>query len=167
VIEAGGLRIAVLGYSDVRPYGFDAGPDWAGAAPADPSAIASDVAAARRRADVVVVWFHWGQELETSPNGRQQALAAATLEAGASVVLGAHPHVLQPVTRQGRKLVAWSLGNFVFPSGRPQTRSTGVLVATLDAHGITGWRMARATIHGFRPQLDAPRARDVASTSGR
>jgi hypothetical protein len=57
VIEAGGLRIAVLGYSDVRPYGFDAGPDW-GTAPADPAAIAANVAAARRRADVVVVWFH-------------------------------------------------------------------------------------------------------------
>ena len=75
--------------------------------------------------------------------------------------------MLQPVTRQGRKLVAWSLGNFVFPSGRPQTTSTGVLLATLDAHGVTGWRLARATIHGFRPELDAPAARDVASTTGR
>jgi poly-gamma-glutamate capsule biosynthesis protein CapA/YwtB (metallophosphatase superfamily) len=116
------------------------------------------VAAARRRADLVVVWFHWGEELQTSPNGDQQALAATALSAGASVVLGAHPHVLQPITRQGRRLVAWSLGNFVFPSGRPQTRSTGVLLATLDARGVTGFRLARATIHGFRPVLDAPAA---------
>ena len=166
ILEAGGLRVAVLGYSDVRPYGFDAGPDWAGAAPADPGAIAVDVAAARRRADLVVVWFHWGEELQMQPNGQQQALAAAALGAGASVVLGAHPHVLQPVTRQGRKLVAWSLGNFVFPSGRPQTRSTGVLVASLDAHGVKGFRLARATIDGFRPVLDAPPARNVASARG-
>jgi poly-gamma-glutamate synthesis protein (capsule biosynthesis protein) len=164
VVEAGGLRIAVLGYSDVRPYGFDAGPDWAGTAPADPAAIAADVAAARRRADLVVVWFHWGRELETGPNGRQQELAAATLQAGASIVLGAHPHVLQPVTREGRKLVAWSLGNFVFPSGRPQTRSTGVLLATLDARGVTGYRLERATIHGFRPELD-PQAHSAAVSS--
>jgi poly-gamma-glutamate capsule biosynthesis protein CapA/YwtB (metallophosphatase superfamily) len=156
ILEAGGLRIAVLGYSDVRPYGFDAGPDWAGTAPADPYAIATDVAAARRRADLVVVWFHWGVELATSPNGQQQALANAALSAGASVVLGAHPHVLQPITRQGHKLVAWSLGNFVFPSGSPQTTDTGVLLASLDAHGVTGFRLARATIHGFRPELDAP-----------
>src|SRR5262245_18484506 len=156
ILRVGGLRIAVLGYSDVRPLGFDAGPDWAGAAPADPYAIAADVAAARRRADLVVVWFHWGVELQTSPNGQQQALAAAALGAGATVVLGAHPHVLQPVTREGRRLVAWSLGNFVFPSGAPQTRSTGVLLASLDARGVTGYRLARATIHGFRPVLDAP-----------
>jgi poly-gamma-glutamate synthesis protein (capsule biosynthesis protein) len=153
ILEAGGLRIAVLGYSDVRPLGFDAGPDWAGTAPADPYAIATDVAAARRRADLVVVWFHWGHELEQTPDGQQQALAAAALDAGASVVLGAHPHVLQPIARRGRTLVAWSLGNFVFPSGRPQTRSTGVLLTTLDAHGVTGFRLARATIHGFRPVL--------------
>jgi hypothetical protein len=60
------------------------------------------------------------------------------------------------VTRQGRKLVAWSLGNLVFPSGSPGTRNTGVLVATLDARGVTGFRLERATIHGFRPVLDEP-----------
>jgi poly-gamma-glutamate capsule biosynthesis protein CapA/YwtB (metallophosphatase superfamily) len=156
MLTAGGLRIAVLGYSDVRPLGFDAGPDWAGAAPAFPYLIAEDVAAARRRADLVVVWFHWGEELQQQPNGQQQALASTALSAGATVVLGAHPHVLQPVTREGRRLVAWSLGNFVFPSGRPQTRATGVLVATLDARGVRGFRLEPATIHGFRPVLDEP-----------
>ena len=156
MLHVGGLTIAVLGYTDVRPYGFDAGPDWAGAAPADPYMIATDVAAARRRADLVVVWFHWGAELEASPNSRQQELAAATLRAGASLVLGAHPHVLQPVMRRGHKLVAWSLGNFVVPSGQPQTANTGVLLTKLDADGVTGYRMVRATIHGFRPELNAP-----------
>jgi poly-gamma-glutamate capsule biosynthesis protein CapA/YwtB (metallophosphatase superfamily) len=156
IVDKGGVRIALLGYSDVRPLGFDAGPDWAGTTRADPITIAADVSAARRRADVVVVWFHWGEELQREPNGDQRALAGSALSAGASVVLGAHPHVLQPVTRQGRKLVAWSLGNLVFPSGSPGTRSTGVLVATLDAHGVTGFRLEPATIHGFRPVLERP-----------
>ena len=160
MLEAGGLRIAVLGYSDVRPYGFDAGPDWAGTAPADPAAIAADVAAARRRADVVVVWFHWGQELEPSPNGRQQALATATLHAGASVVLGAHPHVLQPVSREGRKLVAWSLGNFVFPSGRPQT--TKHRRAARHARRARRDRLAARTRDDPRLPAGARRARRLA-----
>jgi hypothetical protein len=158
VLDEGGLRIALLGYSDVRPLGSDAGPDWAGTARADPEPIAEDVRTARARADVVVVWFHWGAELATEPSSRQRELARAALGAGASLVLGAHPHVLQPVERHGRKLVAWSLGNFVFPSGRPQTRATGVLVAALDARGVRGFRLERATIHGFRPVLDAPGA---------
>jgi poly-gamma-glutamate capsule biosynthesis protein CapA/YwtB (metallophosphatase superfamily) len=166
VVEAGGLRIAFLGYSDVRPLGFDAGPDWAGTTPADQTLIATDVSAAQRRADLVVVWFHWGKELQREPNGDQQALAASALSAGASLVLGAHPHVLQPVSRHGRKLVVWSLGNFVFPSGSAGTRNTGILLATLDRHGVTGFRLERATIHGFRPQLDAPPGRNVASAAG-
>ncbi len=166
ILTAGGLRIALLGYSDVRPLGFDAGPDWAGTTRADPATIATDVAAAGRRADLVVVWFHWGVELAREPDSRQRSFADAALAAGATVVLGAHPHVLQPVTRQGRKLVAWSLGNFVFPSGAPETRRTGILLAALDAHGVAGFRLERATIHGFRPELDAPPLRAVAS-SGR
>ncbi len=48
--------------------------------------------------------------------------------AGATIVLGAHPHVLQPVQRGGSKLVAWSLGNFVFPAHSAGTTSTGVLL---------------------------------------
>ncbi len=154
VLDEGGLRIALLGYSDVRPLGSDAGPDWAGAARADPIAIAEDVRAARKKADVVVVWFHWGVELATEPSSRQRELAGAALAAGASLVLGAHPHVLQPLGHHGRKLVAWSLGNFVFPSHSAGTRRTGVLIADLDARGVVGARILPATITGFRPELD-------------
>ncbi len=163
ILTAGGLRIALLGYSDVRPLGFDAGPDWAGTARADAATIAADITAARRRADLVVVWFHWGIELEQEPNARQRELAESALAAGASVVLGAHPHVLQPVTRRGRQLVAWSLGNFIFPSGAPSTRSTGILVAALGARGVTGFRVVPGTIHGFKPELDAAPLRTVVS----
>src|SRR5581483_1073556 len=67
ILERGGLRIAFLGYSDIRPLGFTAGPAAAGIAPAEAGLIAADVRAARRRADVVVVWFHWGIERMTSP----------------------------------------------------------------------------------------------------
>ena len=158
ILEAGGLRIAVLGYSDVRPYGFDAGPDWAGTAPADPPRSPTDVAAARRRADLVVVWFHWGQRARAEPE--RPAAGARGRDARRPGVGRARraPARAPAGQRQGRKLVAWSLGNFVFPSGRPQTTSTGVLLATLDAHGVTGFRLAPATIHGFRPELGpAPR----------
>jgi poly-gamma-glutamate synthesis protein (capsule biosynthesis protein) len=155
VLGAGGLRIALLGYSDVRPIGSDAGPDWAGTVRAEPIGISADVRSARRRADLVVVWFHWGEELATTPSSRQRELAAAALAAGATVVLGAHPHVLQPVERDRRSLVAWSLGNFVFPSHSAGTTRTGILHVALDARGVGGWRLEPATIHGFRPLLDA------------
>jgi len=158
VLTRGGLRIAFLGYSDINPDGFVAGPASPGTAPADPALIAADVRAARRRADLVVAWFHWGVELERSPDGRQQELAAAALNAGASVVLGAHPHVLQPISvPAGHKLVAWSLGNFVFPPHSPGTSDTGVLLVRLDARGVRGYSFRPAEIVGVQPRLRSSR----------
>ena len=157
VWRAGGLRIALLAYSDVRPAGFDATPDRPGAAAADPAAIAVDVAAARRRADAVVVYFHWGNELELTANDRQRSLADAAFAAGATVVLGAHPHVLQPVERRGPRLVAWSLGNFVFGAASPGTTSSGVLLVGLERRGVRWSELVPATIDGFVPIPDEER----------
>jgi poly-gamma-glutamate capsule biosynthesis protein CapA/YwtB (metallophosphatase superfamily) len=152
-VERGGLRIAFLAYSDVNPAGFPAGPSTPGVARAVYEHIVADVRAARKQAHVVVCWFHWGVELRAEPTWEQQRFAAAALEGGAHVVLGAHPHVLGPVAvpRRG-SLVAWSLGNFVFPSFREQTVRTGVLVVRLDATGVRGYDLVPYRINGFRPE---------------
>jgi poly-gamma-glutamate capsule biosynthesis protein CapA/YwtB (metallophosphatase superfamily) len=150
IVKRGGLRVALLGYSDVRPLGFDAGPSWSGAAPAFPSYIAADVRKARQHgADAIVVYFHWGVELSTVPNAQQRALAAVAFDAGATVVLGAHPHVLQPREMpRRRRLVAWSLGNFVFGAHSRGTASTGILRVRLGRAGVLGYGFSRARIGG-------------------
>nr|MBA2536520.1 CapA family protein [Actinomycetota bacterium] len=148
ILTHGGLRVALLGYSDVRPLGFDAGPSRSGAAPAFPEYIAPDVRAAARRADVTVVWFHWGQERHFRPNARQRSLTRVSFRAGATVVLGAHPHVLQPIEHTGNRLVAWSLGNFVFGANTPGTERTGILRIRLGASGVLRWGLRRARIAG-------------------
>jgi len=151
IVDAGGLRVALLGYSDVNPAGFTAGAGVPGTARADPAAIAADVRAARRRADVVVCFFHWGVELHARPDGRQRQLADTCLNAGASVVLGAHPHVFGPVTHVGHVLVAWTLGNFVFPSSGA-TAHTGILRVELDRRGVRSYRVIPVAIDGFTPR---------------
>lgn len=157
VQEMGGLRVAFLAYSDVRPLGFDAGSGFAGTSPAFPEIIAPDVRRARRNADVVVVYFHWGEERTFRPNERQRVLARLALSSGATVVLGAHPHVLQPVERpRPRKLVVWSLGNFVFGATSPGTQRSGILFVRLGATGVIAHGFRRARIggaYGVQPQL--------------
>jgi hypothetical protein len=157
ILGAGGLRIAFLGYSDVRPLGFDAGPTTSGTAPAFPWYIRPDVRNARARADVVVVYFHWGIERTFTPTARQRSLAAVSFDAGAHVVLGAHPHVLQSIERPGRrKLVAWSLGNFVFGANTAGTERTGILRLKLGSRGVRDYGFRRARIGGpylVQPQL--------------
>jgi poly-gamma-glutamate capsule biosynthesis protein CapA/YwtB (metallophosphatase superfamily) len=151
-VGRGGLRIAFLAYSDVNPLGFPAGVSTPGTARAVAEHVTSDVRAARRGADVVVCWFHWGEELHAEPTAAQRLLAAAALAGGADVVLGAHPHVLGSVSLPRRgALVAWSLGNFVFPSFRAETVRTGVLVVRLGAGGVLGHDLVPHRIEGYRP----------------
>jgi poly-gamma-glutamate synthesis protein (capsule biosynthesis protein) len=154
VIETvGGLRVAFVGFSDVNPYGFNASADGPGTAKADPALVAATVRAARARADVVVCWFHWGIELRADPTERQRELADVASRAGAQVVLGAHPHVFGRVENRGAHgVVAWTLGNFVFPAHSSSTVRTGILEIRLDRRGVRGWSVTDARIDGFRPE---------------
>ena len=154
VLRRLGLRIAFVGFSDIGPASFAAGRRRPGTAFATPRAIRSGVRAARRRADVVVATFHWGVERSPRENARQRRFARIALRAGAKAVIGAHPHVLQPIRRPGRRrVVAYSLGNFVWSAGSAASTSTGILHVRLSARGVEGARLQRARIIGTRPRL--------------
>lgn len=82
--------------------------------------------------DAVIVYPHWGDEYAPSPNSDQKLYARKYLEAGATAVIGSHPHVLQPWetyrTKDGREtLIAYSLGNFLAAQAGIE-RKTGVIV---------------------------------------
>jgi poly-gamma-glutamate capsule biosynthesis protein CapA/YwtB (metallophosphatase superfamily) len=74
------------------------------------------------------------------------------VRAGAQVVLGAHPHVFGRVENRGAHgIVAWTLGNFVFPANAASTVRTGILEIRLDRLGVRAWSVVHARIDGFRP----------------
>jgi poly-gamma-glutamate synthesis protein (capsule biosynthesis protein) len=140
-VRARGRTLAFLGYVKVSveggvPGGFDtqtweAHGDAPGVAWADPDRIASDVAAARAGgADVVIVMLHSGIEGQTAPNAWQIDAAHAAIDAGAALVIGAHPHVLQGAARYKSGFIAYSLGNFVFEG--PDGQASAILRVTLD-----------------------------------
>ena len=85
---------------------------------ADLAQAAEKVREARQSADIVVVSLHWGDEYKTLPTRWQRQVAAELIEAGADIILGHHPHVLQPIetytAKDGRQgVIAFSLGNFI------------------------------------------------------
>jgi poly-gamma-glutamate capsule biosynthesis protein CapA/YwtB (metallophosphatase superfamily) len=159
VVERLGLRVAFVGFSSIAPLEFAAAENTPGTAWASPGAVAQAVRAARRRADVVVATFHWGIEKATFETAEQQALAQVAAAAGAQLVIGAHPHVLQPLRREGAAVVAYSLGNFVFGAASPGTASTGILEAHLTADGVAAARWRAGSIVSARPVLDSKRPR--------
>ena len=154
VVERLGLKVAFVGFSNILPTEFAASERRPGVAWATSDAVSEGVRAARARADVVVATFHWGIEKAPYETADQHALAQAAADAGAQLVIGAHPHVLQPVRRTGAALVAYSLGNFVFGAHSPDTSTTGVLHTDLTAEGVTGARWRAGRIAGSRPLLD-------------
>jgi poly-gamma-glutamate synthesis protein (capsule biosynthesis protein) len=101
------------------------------------------VASERGRADLVLVSLHWGIELEPAPNERERHIARALAAAGADMIVGHGPHVLQAIewvwgAGRGRPtLVAYSLGNALFDSpAPPAARRSAVLIAHLDRLGV-------------------------------
>ena len=119
-----GARVAFVGIDEIGEVLW-AGPGRPGVARADPERVRAAVEAARHEADYVAVFAHWGTEYTHAPTARQRELAAAAVEAGADLVIGAHPHVLQPVERMGDALVLYSLGNFVFDLDADDLRTLG------------------------------------------
>ncbi|PYE50428.1 CapA family protein [Deinococcus yavapaiensis] len=92
------------------------------------------VRAAARTADAVVVSVHWGAEFR-DVTARQRRLAADLVAAGATLVLGHGPHVLQPVERVGQAIVAFSLGNLAFDQDPPSARLSALVRFTLTSSG--------------------------------
>lgn len=117
IIERQGLKVAFLGFTDVFNLDLNrrATEPWVRALDLEPALAA--VRAARERADLVVVSVHWGNEYQQVPTRRQRDLARKLVDAGCDLLLGHHPHVLQPAelleVGGRRALVVYSLGNFI------------------------------------------------------
>lgn len=88
--------------------------------------------AARAQHDVLIVFIHWGEEYADDPAPHQRKAAKALLDAGADLVVGHHPHVLQGIERHGDGAIAYSLGNFLFENTNAIPKLTGVLRARFD-----------------------------------
>ena len=136
IVELNGRTFAFIGATRVIPVAeWAAGTDRPGMFSAyDGGAqLAESVKAAKQHADYVVVYMHWGIERDEMPNEVQRNIAHNIVDAGADLVIGAHPHVLQGLEYYKGVPIAYSLGNFVFGSQIP---STALLQADVDDSSI-------------------------------
>jgi poly-gamma-glutamate capsule biosynthesis protein CapA/YwtB (metallophosphatase superfamily) len=161
MLERNGLRMAFLAYVDVpmEENGFDtrtwiATASTPGIAWADLDQIRSDVIAARQQADIVIVLLHSGYEVGTyipsiSPN--QQAEAYAAIDAGATLVIGSHPHILQTIERYRNGLIAYSLGNFAFDGYQGIANASIILRVVLTPEGVESYDYVPVLIENGLP----------------
>jgi|GEM_PF-359039 len=109
-----GTRVALLGYNEIPPAGRYADANSPGIAPVDLTTLPQDIAAARKSADLVIPFFHWGIEYTKDPTTTQQQAAHLAIDSGADMVLGSHPHWVQAIESYRGRLIIYSLGNFIF-----------------------------------------------------
>jgi len=116
VLDTLGERVAFLAYSLTLPEAYWATDHRPGTAFGHEQWIREDVQKVRKEASFVVVMFHWGRERWPAPQPYQITLAHAAVEAGADLVIGHHPHVIQPVEIYRGRAIFYSLGNALFGS---------------------------------------------------
>ena len=114
VLEKQGLKIALVAANGFQAAKSAAGAATPGVAPLEEAAILADIAAARKEADFVVPFVHWGPELVAQPRETDMALARKMIDAGAAAVIGGHPHITQTVDVHAGAPIVYSLGNFAF-----------------------------------------------------
>jgi poly-gamma-glutamate capsule biosynthesis protein CapA/YwtB (metallophosphatase superfamily) len=168
VATVNGQRVAIINATQI----IDADLIGSWTATADHAGVASakrvdrltqEVATARRQADTVVVFVHWGTEGEYCPDPDQETLAQQLVDAGADVVVGTHAHRVQGGGYLGDAYVEYGLGNLQFKAGSPEAREGGMLTLT-----VTGRRIDQATWHpisiggNYLPNLMTGPAADAA-----
>jgi poly-gamma-glutamate synthesis protein (capsule biosynthesis protein) len=114
IIRRKGIVVAFLAYLGMFPAILPIHPSEPSVAMADLPQMKRDIAAARKKAGVVVVSLHAGAEMVRTPTWRQKSLSRGAIDAGADMVVGHHPHVVQAVEHYKGKTIFYSLGNFVF-----------------------------------------------------
>ncbi len=150
ILDVGGIKVGLLNYTDYlngipmpsgRPYAVNV---------LLIGSVASDIVRARQAgAELVVAFVHWGSEYQRYPSSSQTAAASSLIDLGVDLIVGHHPHVVQPIVRvrgrTGREgYVAYSLGNFVSDQ-RSRYRDSGLMVwadVVRDSAGtrVTGMR---------------------------
>jgi len=150
-----GLRLAFLAFNAI-PGGDPVARDGWTWAHWEPEQISAAVSAASEGADAVVVFVHWGYEYDTRVDPAQRQAAELVLKAGADLIVGQHPHVVQSFEVVDGKFVAYSLGNFVFDQWQGHTAWGMVLRAFFDDEGLRAVQ-ALPVKAGARPSLMTPR----------
>ena len=158
IIEVRGIKVGFLAATDVGPDWLKATEKSSGILLASDPKLSEIITTAKQSVDVLVMSFHWGNEYSPA-NTRQQMLAYASIDAGADIVVGHHPHVMQKVEEYNGKLIYYSLGNYIFDQYFSEHTMRG-MVATImidpETKAITHTEQVSPLSRQFVPQSLAP-----------
>ena len=119
-IEVKGTKVALLGFDDIGPFVLPV-------AKADEKVMEQEIFEAKKQSDVVIVSMNWGVEYTDKPTERQVLLAHLAIDSGADLIVGNHPHWIQPVELYKGKVIMYAHGNTIFDQMWSEKTKEGVI----------------------------------------
>ena len=160
IIESGDWRIGFLAYSLTYPDDFWATSRSCGTAFPRPKAMERRIQSMKQETDLIVVSFHWGGELMRFPKEYQRTYAHRAIDSGADLIIGHHPHVLQGVEIYRGKLIAYSLGNFVFGSYSHNVHESMIFKVCFEKGGKVMAEIIPIDVNNYRNHFQSRLLRD-------
>ena len=155
ILAKDGFNVGFLCFSDVGPYDGAATDTQSGILLTTDPAFDSIITNASKKVDALIVSFHWGVEYKTIHNARQEEIAKRAIDAGATMVEGEHPHVVEDISSYNGVPILYSLGNFIFDQAFSKETMQGAYI-TATLHGKTVSNVTPHTIvldKNFVPSL--------------
>ncbi len=147
IVEANGIRIAALSYTDLLPESLEAGSTTPGISDFDLESVKANASALKAQGYLVIVMLHWGEEYEAVSNDLQKATAQELIDNGVDLVVGHHPHVVQELEQYRDGWIAYSLGNFIFDQTfSEETMRGAALLVEVDEAGVVEAKMVPVDI---------------------
>ncbi len=155
ILRVGDVRVGFLAYTDLYPSGLIAHGELPGISDFSLAKATQAVADLKRNADIVVVSFHWGDEYKTKASANQRKIAHALIDAGADIIAGHHPHVVEETEQHKNGWIAYSLGNFIFDMTRAGTTEGLLLEVTVNNKSVKSVtvRKVRITMPDYIPVI--------------
>jgi len=158
-IQVKGIKVCFLAYS-MRPEKYCPSIFYASA---DTNAVCEDIRRYKEKCDVVIVSLHWGDEFVQVPSPTQVKDAHSFVDAGAALIIGHHPHVIQGIEKYNNAIIAYSLGNFVFDFWQKKMRETMILHCDLSCNGVEKYDVSTVYIdNDYSPELMTGKQRKYA-----
>lgn len=139
IVDIRGVKIALLGFTNLYPKSLEAKGNNPGVSHFDVSSIKNQISKIKNanQADIIIISFHWGEEYQTKANESQKRIAHELINAGADLIVGHHPHVIQEVenynsassTHSG--FIDYSLGNFIFDQNFSKETNQGLMLKAI------------------------------------
>lgn len=155
IVDVDGVKIALLSFGQFGKGIFEATDKKAGIAIISEDLLRKSIDLAKTNTDIVVVTFHFGDEYQKNQNTYQEKYAKMAIDFGVDLVIGHHPHVVQPLIQYKNVYIAYSLGNFIFDQYfSPETMEGGLLEVNIKDKKIFGVKLRKVQMNSdYQPSL--------------